>query len=225
MRQTLSIFLALLAMSLAGCRSGPANGGGQQALVAPAVRFQRLWYERDVDWSRYNKIWVAPVSTDFASQMAWWSTLSTHEVQSRDAALEQMGVTFRAEVVKAFRRSSLEISGERGGVNVLVVELALVELVPARSWLEARGGRAVRLGRQGSLALEGRLRDGRTGDVLAMFADRQGEPPEPSSGRERHWWGHPRSTLSRWARQLVVIANRRARSLVDDVWPFTLRSW
>ena len=118
----------------------------------------------------------------------------------------------------------------------LTLELALTELVPsnvALSVLEYApygGGTAVRVmeratGAESTVAFEARMKDSKTGDVLAMFADRQVKKIRIIDFKAFTWYGHGKEIIAEWAEQFVKLSNKQPGEVIEGSSAFTLRPW
>ena len=120
---------------------------------------------------------------------------------------------------------------------VVVLELAIVELVPSHAVISAVGliapfAQAPALavaskiaGKGTSVAIEGRLRDSVTGEVLMMFADREEPPFRIISLKAITWYGDAEDSIETWSKQLVELANTPKTKKVEDASNFTLLPW
>jgi len=123
----------------------------------------------------------------------------------------------------------------KAGPKTLVLEMALVELGPTNV-----AGNAVRTGAQfiipgagflgsqftrGKIAMEGKLRNGETGEVLMQFADRAQDKTSLISFRDFSPYAHDRRAINEWAKQVDELSrtphNHRVRgSLGVTLNPF-----
>jgi hypothetical protein len=92
----------------------------------------------------------------------------------------------------------------------------------ALAW-EAVPGTAAGAINQRRAAFEGRLRDLRTGEVVATSADRAMQDVGSLDRTRLTWYGLAKGIRDRWAEQFVQIANREPAEVVTDPTPFTLR--
>jgi hypothetical protein len=113
----------------------------------------------------------------------------------------------------------------------LVLEIAITEISPNVPEVSAvatvagfflPGSGVIRLFGSGSIAIEGILRDGKTGDLLAEFRDREADKSAPISVRDYQMYAHIRRTLDDWADQLAELAGTVSSHQVKDSLPFTL---
>ena len=126
------------------------------------------------------------------------------------------------------------------GDKTLILELAIVQLVPAKAVLNAIGyvtwvptvvalGGSAATGSQdtgkGVVAIEGRIRDGKTGEITGMFADREHPPTAIVDLKALNWWAPAKTIVDQWARQLVALANRPPGGVVQEAPRFELMVW
>ena len=88
----------------------------------------------------------------------------------------------------------------------MILEIALVEVVPNKAELGALGLAA-------------------TGEVVAMFADREAGKFGPINLRRATWYGHAHKIIEEWAEQFVEIVNAPPGEKVKDTATFTLLPW
>jgi hypothetical protein len=234
--------LCALSLGLVGCKADPAKGTGftntKEMDKDPSLPFQRSWIKPGFDKSRYTKLYVAPVNTEYMLKITDWQKGTRKEEIQADTA--KLAVHARNELKKAFRedpKHRMEILDEpTSDPDALTLEVAITEVVPSKVVLNALGFvpfgigmtlNAVRMvGKDTStVALEGRIRDSASGEVVAMFADREAQQMALVSVRGLTWYGHAQTAISQWSKQLVAIANRKPGETVKDTGPFTLKPW
>jgi len=77
----------------------------------------------------------------------------------------------------------------------------------------------------GWMAIEGRVRDAKSGAVVAMFADREAAKTRVVDVEAVTWYGQARESMNDWADQLVLLANTPKDVKVEDSSWFRLRPW
>ena len=75
------------------------------------------------------------------------------------------------------------------------------------------------------MAIEGRVRDAKTGKVMAMFADREAAKTRVVDVEAITWYGQARESMNDWADQFVLLANTPKDVTVEDSSAFTLLPW
>jgi hypothetical protein len=249
----LLIALLLLGSLLAGCAGIRKDANELKAdVVEPApdagfiqnperqtkrddLPFQKVWIKPDFDKSGYRFLFVAPVNTEHMMKMDWLHKAgSANWVGNVKKDIGELAVYFHDEVVKQFTEDPnhrFQVIDNPGQTeqSALSLELALIEIDPsqpvlhAAGWLVPGGGAAAGVVNQRRAAFEGRLRDLRTNEVVATFADRDMQDVGPIDLSRLTWYGPAKKIMDRWAKQFVQIANRKPGEVITDPTPFTLR--
>jgi hypothetical protein len=107
----------------------------------------------------------------------------------------------------------------------LSVELAIVEVVPTKVWLNAIGYIAIGALSSGTTAFEGRLRDGKTNEVIAEFKDREHGQIDIVSIADLTWYKHSEHTLRIWSEQIAHLCYRAPDEAISPMSTVTLRPW
>lgn len=208
---------------------------GRQTVHAD-LPFQKVWIKPGFDASRYQELIVAPVNTDHMLKMDWMHEASSatwlSDVKKDVAELAQY---FHDQVVKNFqddpnhRFQVIEFANQHQKA-ALRLELALVEIDPSQpvlhalSWAGPPGtGTAASMVNKRTAAFEGRLRDVKTGEVVATFADRDMQDAGPLDLTRLTWYGPAKGIMDQWAKQFVQIANRKPGEMITDPTAFTLK--
>lgn len=167
---------------LASCANTPTTANNptrakflDQVSVAPELRGKAV---SDL----YHQVYFAPVGVGRLKSQGWWSSQNSRTQRQLAADAVHLAAYTQRSLRKAaatYPAKRVQVVGSPGP-GTLVVETSIVELVPAKAfWNSAAtaAGFAVpgagllgALGK-GSITIEGRLRDGGTGAVLATFRD------------------------------------------------------
>jgi hypothetical protein len=78
---------------------------------------------------------------------------------------------------------------------------------------------------QSTVAFEARVKDTDTGQILAMFADRQYATARPIDLKGFTWYANAEDIIERWAQQFVDVANRQPGETVKPARTFSLMPW
>lgn len=240
----LVVAVSLLVGIGAGCKTAPAPdtgfnpGADQMSAQTDRFPFQRVWVKPGVDRAKYDYILIPPVNTDYMLENTGWKAANPGNTKLDEAAHELAAYTEEAfdDAFRAWPNSALLV-GFRPGPRTLTLELAITELVPAKAALGAVGlvapfaGQAVvgagakAVSGKPCVAIEGRVKDSQTGELLMMFADREERQWRVIDVKSVTWWGHARPMIDDWARQCAELANTPATHKVDDRSKFTLKPW
>jgi len=245
------LILSLLAAigMMPGCKATEAPSSGflpQSELMQrdQSTPFHHTWWNRRFDHRAYTELLVAPVNTDYLMAESFWekasvANISAEQVKKDIAAIAEYT---RAAFVKAANddlNHRFKVVQE-ASPKTLILELALVQVVPSKAALNALGyvtwiptvvtvvgsaGTQSEDTGKGVVAIEGRIRDGATGEIIGMFADREHPKTAIVDLKALNWWAPARLIIDEWAKQLVGLANRPPGAVVKDSPAFELLIW
>jgi hypothetical protein len=222
-------------------KAQPSAGAGyvpmQELARDYTLPFDKAWIKQGEDWSRSSTIYIAPVNTDYLRRGAWWQESLRLGRMWQD--VQDMARFMRLQFIMAVqndpnRRWRVVMAPERGA---LILESAITELIPSKVVLNALkiaapfplGLAASALERgtesQSTVAFEARLKAADTGQILAMFADRQYATVRPIDLKGFTWYGNAQDIIRRWAHQFVEVANRRPGEIIKPASTFSLLPW
>jgi hypothetical protein len=73
--------------------------------------------------------------------------------------------------------------------------------------------------------MEARIRDGGTGEVICMCADRENAKFAPVNLPQYTWYRPATNIIHEWADQFVELSNSTDPIKIEDSRPFTLKPW
>ena len=202
--------------------------------------FNRMWSDPNFSAANYGTLVVAPVNTEHVLEENRWARANARQFRiEKDIA--GIATDFRAKVIDAFKESDdnrFKVVDEPQG-DTLILELAITELVPGKAFIGMVGlaswgaplpigipaGAVASFADDGWMAIEGRVRDAKTGQVVAMFADREKGKTRILDVEAATWYGHARESMNDWSEQLVRLANTPKDVQVDDSKAFELMPW
>ncbi len=231
-----------LCVLIAGCKAGPSSRttefiDASQMTKHEDLPFHKAWIKEGLDKNMYEEVYIAPVNTSYIliDDKDWWKyAFKSYSELKRD--VEEMGIFMRKTFIKAFKNDPHKRYKvvKHPGDKTFIVELALIELTPNKPYLKlARfapfgGGAAATLANQTTLStvsFESRIRDGKTGEIVAMFADREQEKKYLITTKNLTWYSHAHEIIEDWANQFVALANRKEGEIIKDSAPFGLKPW
>ncbi len=222
-------------------KAPPSQGAGyvpmQQMAKRPDLPFNKVWVKQGVNWNQYRTIYIAPVNTSYLMQANWWQQTIRADQMRQDAA--HMASYMRSQFIRAFQndpnhRFRVVMSPQK---DSLILEMALTELVPSHVLLNAikiagpygSGVAAAALERgteaQSTVAFEARIKEARSGQIIAMAADREYATTRIIDLRGLTWYGNAEQIIQQWAQQFVQVANRRPGQTVKAASTFSLKPW
>lgn len=232
-----------------GCKASEAQSSGfldQADLMTrdSTTPFQKTYWNSKYAKAQFTEVYVAPVNTDYVMSQNVWEKASAANISKEqiNQNLQIMADYTRQAFIKAIQEDPQHRFRvvDKVGPQTLILELALTQLVPSKAALQAIGyvtwvpavvrvGGAAGTGSQdtgkGVVAMEGRARDGATGEVVAMFADREAPHEAIVDLKALSWWAPAKSIIDTWARQLVELAARHPGEVVKDTPTFELLIW
>ena len=205
--------------------------------------FDRYWLAPTFAWDHYSKIYVASVDTQHVFHMSLWESMNVRTIDVKKDIAE-IAVEFREDLEKAFRDDTVhhwEVLADPKDVDdhTLIVQSAIVELVPDKAGLAILGtaawaapvaigvpvGTLAAFADQGSIAFELRGRDGGTGEVVGMCADRETGAMRVIDFRTMTWYGNAHQILLDWSNELAELSNTPHDVQVKHSAYFTLKPW
>lgn len=249
LKATLSV--SLLVGIAAGCSFMKADPAPDSGFLADSEKmeehrerapFHRMWVDPSFKTSDYDSILVASVNTKYVLDQSTWAEANPRNIVIEDD-LKDIGKEMQEIVKETFREADAEKNRfkivDKADDKTMILELAITELVPGKAFLGAIGlaswaapgagpvavGLVAALADDGWMAIEARIRNGKTGKVVSMFADREGAKARIVDVEAATWYGHARESMHDWADQLVELANTPQDVEVEDSSPFTLLPW
>lgn len=241
LRLSLLACLGLVSLSvLGGCKAKEAPDSG--FLTSPHlmsknenVPFHRIYWDSRYDLKQYTEVYVAPVNVDYVMAQNIWekanaANISREQINKDIRALAEYSRQSFINALKNDPRKRFKVV-DAESPRAIIVETALVQIVPSKPVLQALGfahwapnavaavGSTVTESEdkgKGVVAIEGRFRDGRTGQVIGMFADRESPKVALLDLKALDWWAPAKDIINTWAKQLVELGNKGPGKKVED---------
>ena len=213
------------------------DGSGMLVDQSPEFPFRRIWIDSDTDLKKYDKIIVAPVSTNNLIKSSGWEKVQGRTVvgdlreDSTEIAI-YMHSSFQNALYNDPKRRF--IVADKPGLGTLRLDLALVQLVPSKADLNVVEGVVgivvwpvgfLTVFNSGSTAFEGILRDSVTGKTVCSFVDREMDEPAVVNLPGFTYYGNARYFIDRWSRQFVDFMNAEDYSKLKTDFPLKLIVW
>jgi len=184
----------------------------------------------------FSAVYIAPVSTSYLFEQSWWQQRTNARqaelAKDTEQIAQRMRERFQQDIAN-FPGGHLHIaSGPAPGV--LVLELALVELVPSNAYWNAATTAAglvvpgiglLSAAGVGSIAIEGRARDGATHQIIATFRDRRADKIAPVNFGSYSWYHGAEGNIVDWAEEFAELLNTPPSHIVKRHSPVTLKPW
>jgi hypothetical protein len=235
MHRRMPFQIVLLASLLCSACHTPAPDAGfiknpELLKKDPSMPFDDIWIKAGTDLRLYKKVYVAPVDATHLLKMSWWDKFDLSQASagtSSQAEAKYLTGWFRDKVVAAFKGDKaygyqIVDSPDK---ETLIVELAIVEVVPTKVWLNSMSYAIAGAIDTGATAIEGRFRDGGNQEPIFSFKDKRAGPYSLVSIADLTWYMHAKDTLSDWADLFVEVCKKAPGEHVSSPLPFTLLPW
>ena len=252
--RAMSICPVIFCLLSLGCRASPAPDSGFLAdsklmKADKDVPYNRIYVNPKYADTKYTEIYVAPVNTDYVMAQNIWeqATLASFNKDDVKKNVAMLAEYQRNAFIKACREDPKKRFKvvDQPGPKTLVLETAIVQLVPSKAELQALSlvpvgfvgliGSGVMAASsvvthsedqgKGVIAMEGRTRDGTTGEVVWMFADREHPPTALLDIKALFWWEPAKPICDGWAGQFVQLQNAPHGAKIQEIPNFQLLVW
>jgi len=187
---------------------------------------------------RYQYVYVAPVETKHLRESKGWEAFDRKLSGKLSTDVDALAVFMRKAYVQAFRKATvpgrLMVTDDKSKPGTLIVEPALVSLVPTKAELAAAGiaasvavpgiGLVTTLASPGSITVECRVRDAATGEIVAMYADTEKDPNAIIAPASLTWTYSARINIKSIAAYTAVILVTKDRHLLRRDFPIRFTS-
>jgi len=199
-----------------------------QAWIDPAYRGKPVKQQ-------FSSVYIAPVNTRHLAEQSWWKQQNVKQSSldsDANALAGRMQNEFKQAIAK-YPGGGLPLAS-RPGPGVLVIELALVELVPSKAYWNAGASAAglvvpgagfLSAAGRGSIAIEGRARDGATDKIIATFKDRRADKVAPVNLGSYTWYHGAEGNIHDWAAEFAELLNTPPGHVVKRPRSVTLQPW
>jgi hypothetical protein len=248
-KHTSAVLSVAVLVLLVGCRAeeAPATAFIEDAQLMsanPSTPFNRTYWNKEYNPRDYDELLVAPVNTQYVMAQNIWEKANLVNVRPEQLKkdIDDLAVYTRQSFVRAAAddpKKRFKVV-ETAGPKTLILELALVQVVPSKAALNALGyvtwvpavvtaGGAAATDSQdagkGVIAIEGRIRDGATGKIIGLFADRERPKTAIIDIKSLNWWAPLKAIVDEWSQQLIALANRPPGAVVKENPSFELMVW
>lgn len=216
----------------------------QAHVMSPArhrVPFHLIWrnFDREAQWrvAKKPEIYIAPVTLRYLRPLK--QKLVKKEIQQGVVKRDEAGIAreLRAEFADAFLRSPSPRykPAMKPGANSVTLELAIIELNPTsptgnaiKTAAKFVVGPLAGLGgifTKGNIAIEGKVRNSATKELIFQFADNEADKMTFYSARDFKPYGHARVAMDEWAHQFEEFTRTMPNHRVEESRFFTLKPW
>ena len=180
----------------------------------------------------YKSVYVAPFDLSYLRKGNGYDEWR-NKVAGLDNAITELGDYGRKAFIKAFKDRKIKVVDDPKTPHTAIFEFAITGFVPTRAEIEVVGtvgsffcpvpgvGLVADCLAAGSLALECRVRDSVSKDVVFMFADAEGEPQALLQFAKYTYTAAAKINLKRIARDLAESCTLEDASRMRRDFPFS----
>ncbi|MBP9838339.1 MAG: DUF3313 family protein [Proteobacteria bacterium] len=178
----------------------------------------------------YKKYYFPEINLEPLKENLKIGERSPKYIQNKLDDAEELGKYFLSRIQLEYAKKGLDVV-DAPTEDSFIWELAIVELDATGVAVNAAatvagifvpGSGLVKRFATGSIAIEGIIRDGKTGDILAEFKDREADKETVLSARDFQKYSHARYTLDEWAEQFAQLSSTTSDVKVEDSLPVTI---
>ena len=197
--------------------------------------FNRMWYDKGVDWNRFTKLKFAMIDTNHMLSDNWWEKVSEANATKMREDVPELASYMRSAFIKRIKyKTSNQLSVTEGiDEHTAVVQLAIVQLVPTKAFFNAvgttvgffiPGASLVNIANSGSVAMECRIIDGKTGKLILMLSDREKDEMAIIDLNGYTWYGHAKEIIDEWAKGFAELAVAKNSTNIKKDFPINIIS-
>lgn len=232
-----TILHIVVAAGLAGLTSCASLNGPKGNNRSRAQFLDEVWvapeYRGKAAYELFSKVYFAPVGISNLERQGWWTAQSSIKQDQLEADARKLARHFHRSLNQAAhndpgRRMTVAAAPGR---DTLIVEMAITQLVPAKAYWNAAataagfvvpGAGLLGTAGSGSIAIEGRMRDGNTGRVIATFRDLMKDKMAVVNIDSYTWYGGSEKNLEEIAVKTARVINADSGTVVTQSAPVTL---
>lgn len=202
------------------------------------VPFHKIWRSPDAAVrdrvAQKTAIYVSPVSLKYLRPIS--KSLIEKEIAmgSLERKEREMATLLRNQFAIAFQRSehARYVLAQKPNASSVTLELALVELSPTspkgnavKTAAKFVVGPLAGLGgmfTKGNVAIEGKLRNSSTGELVFQFSDNEADRMTMYSLADYRPYGHATEAIHAWATQFELFTRTAPGDRIEDTFAFTL---
>ena len=233
--RNITVICGLATLAACSTITGPKGNNTSRAQfldevwVAPSVKGKAVS-------ELYTKVHFTPVATGRLESQSWWSAQSPIKqkelhAEARQLAQHMNGVLDNAARNDPARRLTVV---SQPGPDTVIVDMAIIELVPAKAyWNSAAtaagfvvpGAGLLSAAGSGSVGIEGRVRDGKTGAVIASFRHHMKDKMAVVNINSYKWYAGSQANLDEIAGKIAQVLNSAPSTVVNASSPIKLAAY
>ena len=219
------ITVTVLLLCTTSCSTSPADITPfieKPELLRNGSIFHRTWKKDKTAFSGYTKFAVRQVNTEHMREFGWWEKrnvanrddieLDGYKKKPDPEVTKNIAWYFEKTLKSSFEKTPENrlqyISADKADNKTLIIELAIVELVPIKRYMKGAGLIGDGSLKGGTIAFEGKIVNSK-GILLAMLTDRKVHDPDHTlyDQSPEAWYLHAKPAINNWSTLIVGVLN------------------
>lgn len=216
---------------LCGCSTPPAPDSGflenyRKLEKSPKIAFNDYWSIDGLDFGKYKTVDIAEIDTTHLLKNDWWDQFNLTSSSSSIKEASKLAQIFKQKLAENFKNSQGMPEYLPGATDGIRIELAITEVVPTKVWLNSISYLLLGGVDEGTTSIEGRIRDLKTGEIIAMFKDREhGQSGILVNIADLTWYSHALHTIDYWSLLLSELVHSKPEDKIEGRYKFTLKPY
>lgn len=210
--------------------SGFIENPGAMKAHRERAPFNLTWESPRFEGKRgqYSAIYIPAVRTDYLRAVDRPLVTALEGPKAKDRPVGATAGLLRTAFIAGLKAPGSRFAVANGkGPRVLTLELALIEMNPTNvvgnaARYGAPGGSVLAPATKGNIAIEGKVRDSVSGELLYEFADNEQDKFAVVTLRDMSSYGHARVAIKEWGKQFAEIVGTPGSHKVEDSSPVTI---
>ncbi len=197
--------------------------------------FRLMWRDTETDWFKYAKFKFEPVDASQLSEASWWEKITQGNATKMKQDIPELSAYMRSSFARSLKAASNYQLHETDSIDerTAVVRLAIVQLVPTKAFFNAvgttvgffiPGASFANMANAGSIAMECKVFDGKTGKLILMLSDREKDETAIIDINSYTWYGHAKEIIDGWAKGFAELAVKKDPDRVKKDFPINIIS-
>ena len=213
-----AIFIAIFLSACGTSPAAPTSFLEDAWKMEEGRNLQLVWKSPNAHVGQYTKFAMKPIGVTYMKRLGWWDKKNATSYQENDVFPGFDNADNRkvaSDVAKMFEHQMRQAFLDDPQKDVrfvphtfldnetLLMEIQIIELVPIKKYFPAMGSV-----KGGAMAIEGKVFNGGTGEMLMMFSDRRIEnnPKQEMQGKLKRY-SHARPLIHDWCAYFARLAN------------------
>jgi hypothetical protein len=233
--RSITVICSLAALGACSNFSKPSGNN-----ISRAQFLDEVWVSADVKGKAvsevFSSVYFTPVATGRLKSQGWWASQTPIKQQQLETDARKLARHMNQSLENAARNDTqrrLTVAGQPGP-GTLIVDMAITELVPAKAYWNAAattagfivpGAGLLGAAGSGSIGIEGRLRDGNTGAIIATFRHHMSDKIAVINIDSYTWYSGSEANLNEIAVKTARVLNSSADTVVNRASPIKLAAY